>query len=612
MTGVETMTQLGRYRIERELGRGGMSVVYRGVDPALGRTVAVKVLHPHLAARAEARERFAREARAVARLDHPNIVAVYDYAPPESERSYLVTEFIDGPNLRTALEGGPLKRPEVAALLMAPVFDALDHAHTLGIVHRDVKPENIMLRPDGQPVLVDFGIAQLIDMDTLTQTGTMLGSPAHMAPEIIDGADADGRADIFSAATVLYWLTCGALPFTASSPAALFRRILECRFEPVLQRTPSAGRGLARLIEQCLERDPARRPQRASEVAERLRALLAEVGLTESAAELSRWSVDRVAYEAALGVRIIPPLLFAARAAVEAKKHARAADMLDRVLAIDDRHAEAQTLLGRLERRDQRRRLLRGVALGAATATVIAGVVWGVSALVHPSSTDDLADVPEVGDASRQASAAAPASTATSAAPSPVTPSSPPPSKPTAASESKPRNPASTPPRLRPSPSSPRDPTSNRPSREVLVPFRADLWNAEVLVDGVRRGYLYEVRGAGGLRMPAALHDVEFKHPACAPDVRRLDLSAAPDVAPPVLFRCTPLPARLRIVSQRSLPVRNASTGELLGQTNADLSVPMPALRLELALTVGEPGGSLESFSVRLAAGTTTTETLRF
>ena len=144
------------------------------------------------------------------------------------------------------------------------------------------------------------------------------------------------------------------------------------------------------------------------------------------------------------------------------------------------------------------------------------------------------------------------------------------------------------------------------------MPFRADLWNAEVVVDGVRRGYLYEVRGAGGLRMPAAQHDVEFKHPACAPDVRRLDLSAAPDVAPPVLFRCAPLPARLRIVSAKTLPVRNAATGELLGQTNAELTVPMSALRLELALTVGEPGGSLEALSVRLAAGTTTTETLRF
>ena len=611
MTGVETMTQLGRYRIERELGRGGMSVVYRGLDPALGRTVAVKVLHPHLAARAEARERFAREARAVARLDHPNIVAVYDYAPPESERSYLVTEFIDGPNLRAALEGGPLKHPEVAALLMAPVFDALDHAHSLGIVHRDVKPENIMLRPDGQPVLVDFGIAQLIDMDTLTQTGTMLGSPAHMAPEIIDGADSDGRADLFSAATVLYWLACGALPFTASSPAALFRRILECRFEPVLQRTPAAGRGLARLIEQCLERDPAKRPQRASEVAGRLRSLLAEVGLTDGAAELARWSADRVAYEAVLGVRLIPPLLVAARAAIESKKHARAADLLDRVLAIDERHTEAQALLGRLERRDQQQRLLRGVVWGAATAAVIAGSVWAIGALSRPSSTAN-EDAPpaaaELAPAPIQATEAT-APTEPPAARRPAIGSS------ASVSSTSPltaRTAASAPPRPRPPASTPRPPPSARPAREVLVPFRADLWNAEVLVNGERRGYLYEVRGAGGLRIPAAVHDIEFKHPACATDVRRIDLSAAPDVAPPILFRCAPLPARLRVVSGRNLPVRNASTGELLGQTNVDLSVPMPALRLELALTIGELGGSLESLTVRLAAGTTTTETLRF
>ena len=120
-------------------------------------------------------------------LRHPHIVEVFDYASPQSDDSFIVTEYVDGPNLRDFAEEHPISQPEVALLLMVPIIDALDRAHQAGIIHRDVKPENIMIRGDGSPVLLDFGIAQMIDMPTLTATGTMLGSPAHMAPEVIDG-----------------------------------------------------------------------------------------------------------------------------------------------------------------------------------------------------------------------------------------------------------------------------------------------------------------------------------------------------------------------------------------------------------------------------------------
>jgi serine/threonine-protein kinase len=602
----DSLVTLGRYRVERELGRGGMSVVYRGFDPALSRVVAIKVLHPHLASRPEARERFAREARAVARLDHPNIVAVFDYAPPDSERAYIVTEYIDGPTLRSAIEPRPLTRPEIGALLMIPVFEALDHAHHAGIVHRDVKPENVMLRGDGQPVLVDFGIAQLIDMETLTQTGTILGSPAHMAPEVVDGADADGRADLFSAATVLYWLVCGVLPFTGPNPAALFRRILECKFDPVLHRKPTAGRGLARLIEQCLERDPRKRPDRGRDVADRLRALLAEVGITQIDAELAAFARDRSGYERDFGPRIIPPLLAAATTALEQGHAARAADLIDRVLGIDEQRPEARALLARLERTERRGRAVRGTGL----VVLLGGAIAAASVVLPPLFID--AETPvEVVDT-------VPTPTLDVTAPTTVAPSAaaaPPPARPSSAATVAPSVSPSAGPSRPPRPARPRElvsAPSSVPGRPVRVPFQADLWNTEVFVDGARHGYLYEVRRNGGILLSPGRHEVTFKHPACESSPRALEVPADKETMPPVVYRCSPLPARLRVASNRTFAVRRASTGELLGQTNAEILIPLTALREDLRLTVGEPGGSLQTREVRLAAGTTTTETIEF
>ncbi|MCB9538006.1 MAG: serine/threonine protein kinase [Myxococcales bacterium] len=368
--------RLGRYTLDDEIGRGGMAVVYRATDPVLERKVALKVLHPHLASREDARARFSREARAVARLQHPHIVEVFDYAPPESDRAYIVTEYIDGPTLRGFVERHPVRFPEVAALILVPVCEALGRAHEAGIVHRDVKPENIMIRPDGTPVLMDFGIAQMVDMDTLTATGTMLGSPAHMAPEVIDGARVDHRSDLFSVGTVLYWLVCGALPFTAPNPAALFRRILEGRYDPVLQRRPHAGRRVARLIEQLMALDPAERPQSASEVADGLRALLDEVGIHDVDAELEAFFGDPEVYQDGLARRLLTAYVTGARRALDAKLTGRALDFIDRALALDDQDEAARALLARVERGRRRGAVVRGAA--AARCWCSPGWAWAL------------------------------------------------------------------------------------------------------------------------------------------------------------------------------------------------------------------------------------------
>ena len=214
-----------RYRLDEQVGQGGMAVVWRGWDLKLRRTVAVKVLHPHLNARPEIRLRFDREARAVARLHHPFILEVYDFS---ADDSYLITEFIRGHTLRAFADVHPFDPPELAAACLLPIAEALEHAHAAGVVHRDLKPENVMVRDDGVVKLTDFGIAALLDPDEkFTVTGSILGSPSHLAPETIEGKRAEPRADLFSFGTILYWLSCGQLPYQAPSPAALLRNILE-------------------------------------------------------------------------------------------------------------------------------------------------------------------------------------------------------------------------------------------------------------------------------------------------------------------------------------------------------------------------------------------------
>lgn len=610
-----TPQRLGRYEIDREIGRGGMSVVYRARDPALGRTVALKVLHPHLASRAESRERFEREAQAVARLHHPSILEVFDFAPPDSERAYIVSEFIDGPTLRAFIDEHPLRRTEVAALLAVPLFEALDHAHEAGIVHRDVKPENVMIARNGLPILMDFGIAQLVDMETLTQTGTILGSPAHMAPEVVDGQNVTARADVFSAGTVLYWLVCGVLPFTGPNPAALFRRILECRFDPVLQRRPTAGKPLARLIEQCLQRDPGDRPQRARVVAEALRGQLAEAGLSDVPKELAAYFDHPAAYEDALPARVIPPYLASAERALAAQQTARALDFLDRVLALDETHPAARALLARIERGHRRRRFVLGMLGGAATVAAAAAVITLWPPPAPPRLPDGPPDV--VAPATARPTGPPVPSAPASATMNPTTPPEAPSTAPTTAPGTTAPPPApitaarpsrSQPPRTAP----PSEAVVTPPARPVRVDVRADLMSSQVFVDGARHGYMYEVKRADGLLLAPGQHIVDIRHEACERLTLPVVIEPGQERVPPIVARCSPLPARLRVVSNKDAPVRRKSDGQLLGQTNVDIEVPMGALRQALRLTIGEPGVSLQTRDVSLAAGKTTTETVDF
>jgi eukaryotic-like serine/threonine-protein kinase len=211
----------GRYQLEEPVATGGVAIVWRAHDVSLDRSVAVKLLHPHLAGDQTTVERFRREAQTAARFTHPNAVTIYDTGQ-EDDLVYLVMEYIAGPSLRDLLRRtGPLD-PQIVAALGEQVASALGQAHKGGFVHRDVKPGNILFTTEGVPKVTDFGIAKAVghEQENLTTPGTIIGTAAYLAPEQLEGADVDARADVYALGVVLYECLTGEAPFQGDTPTA--------------------------------------------------------------------------------------------------------------------------------------------------------------------------------------------------------------------------------------------------------------------------------------------------------------------------------------------------------------------------------------------------------
>jgi len=268
---------LSGYRLLELLGAGGMAQVYRAVATD-GSPVAVKVLYPHLTADPGFVARFEREAAAAAELDHPHIVHILDHGA-DGELSYLVMELVDGPSLRSVLaeRTEPLS-PQEAVPLIAAVAEALDHAHRRGVVHRDVKPSNILLRGGrlDDPVLTDFGVARMVEATVSTASGTVLGTPTYMAPEQGQGEPGDARSDIYALGVVLYELLLGQPPFAAESPYALILRHIHTPPPAPRAIRPDLPRSLEAAVMQALAKEPAARYASAAEFADALRQSLEE------------------------------------------------------------------------------------------------------------------------------------------------------------------------------------------------------------------------------------------------------------------------------------------------------------------------------------------------
>jgi eukaryotic-like serine/threonine-protein kinase len=255
------------FLIEREIGRGGMGVVYRGVDVKLDRPVAIKVLPESLADSADVRERFLREARTAAKLSHPNIVPIYR-ADDIRGVVFIVMAFVDGESLADRLASrGVLPERELLPILH-DVAAALDHAHSLGVVHRDVKPENILIeRATGRALVTDFGIARVAEAKPLTATGQVLGTVHYMSPEQISGEPVDGRSDLYSLGVVAFRALTGRLPFDNEAASAVLVAHVVKPAPKVRDVSPDAPRALAEIIDRALAKDASARCPAGSSMA---------------------------------------------------------------------------------------------------------------------------------------------------------------------------------------------------------------------------------------------------------------------------------------------------------------------------------------------------------
>lgn len=247
----------GRYRIDSLIAEGGMAKVYRGTDQSLGRTVAIKVLSAHLAGDAQFVARFQAEAKAAASLDHPNVVRVFDTGA-EGDRHYIVMQYVKGPTLAELLARDGALNQRSAVEVAARVCDALAAAHRLGIVHRDVKPGNIMLEDSRTVKVMDFGIAKTA-MGGLTQAGDVLGTAAYLSPEQARGDAVDLRSDIYSLGCVLYQMLTGRVPLPGDSLLEVANRLATQSPLPPSDLNPAVGAALDEVVMRALEKDPGRR-----------------------------------------------------------------------------------------------------------------------------------------------------------------------------------------------------------------------------------------------------------------------------------------------------------------------------------------------------------------
>jgi eukaryotic-like serine/threonine-protein kinase len=253
----------GRYRLERPLGHGGMASVFAARDTGLDRAVAVKLLAENLAGDEELRKRFLREARLAARLSHPNVVSVFD-AGEDDGRPYIVMELVEG---ETLAERGRVPLVEARALAVQAAR-GLAQAHDAGLIHRDIKPGNLLVRVDGTLKIADFGIARAAETTALTQAGTVLGTAAYLAPEQALGEEVTPAADVYSLGAVLYELLTGRPPFEFDSLADLAEQQRAMAITPVRELAPQVSRDLEDLVMRCLARNPAYRPSAAELVQE--------------------------------------------------------------------------------------------------------------------------------------------------------------------------------------------------------------------------------------------------------------------------------------------------------------------------------------------------------
>lgn len=262
--------QIGRYRVEREIGRGGMGVVYEGTQVTLDRRVAIKMLASHLAD-ADSSARFQREALTLAKLAHPNIIHIYDVEEFQGSQ-FIIMEYVGGGSFGDLLEGSPVLPPDRVVGVLAPVLGGLAAAHEKGIVHRDIKPDNILFSDSGRPKLTDFGIAHMRGANSKTRTGVMLGTPYYMSPEQARGRPVTPASDLYAVGVVMYEALTGRVPFVAEDAVSVALMHVQDDAEPIENVRPEVPTGLCEVVRRAMAKDPADRFESAAAMEDALLA----------------------------------------------------------------------------------------------------------------------------------------------------------------------------------------------------------------------------------------------------------------------------------------------------------------------------------------------------
>ena len=366
--------KFGRYRVLKELGRGAMGIVYLAEDTELARKVAVKMIS--LTGGKEERDaheaRFRQEARAAGGIGHPSIITIYDVGR-EGDIAFIAMELVEGRELRELIREGGLT-PSQAIELAALVADGLAYAHAHGVIHRDVKPGNIMVLGDGRVKVMDFGIARLQQPTIKTQTGVLLGSPQYMSPEQISGNEVDGRADIFSLGVVLYEMLTGLKPFDATDLSQVLFWVVNMPAKAPSERRPGLPAVVDYIIARALKKKPEERYANAAEFAADLRRCLPEVRAAEAAIR-DRASAGDTAPQ---GVSTLP--LADERLELRASRHFDSREALER-LSVVPRDAGTHSRGGwtvpisKARRRVDRSTLILGATYGMAILLAVAIVV---------------------------------------------------------------------------------------------------------------------------------------------------------------------------------------------------------------------------------------------
>jgi len=588
------LRKLEKYEVLDEIGHGGMATVYRARDTSLDRLVALKVLHPHLQRTAEARARFAREAKSVAKLRHPHILEIYDYSGERSDATYIAAELLTGPTLKDFVLKHKDVPPEIAACIALQLADALDEAHAKGVIHRDVKPENVLIHEDRCVKLTDFGIAHMVDTHTFTATGQILGSPGHMAPEQVEGGTCDVRSDVFSLGTVLYFCATSRLPFIGRNPHHLLKLLLEGDYPDPLRVRPVMGSSLAEIMNKALARAPGDRYQSAAEMAGDLRAFLAEMRIESPDETLARYLADPNEVAQELRERSLRTLLAIGASAVKAGDVPKAQAVLSRALALDDGNDRALKLLSSLGRRRRRNMMIAvAAAVLALAAASVASVAWIRGEAVSP--TTSARGIPGTTDAS--APARSEGSPAIESEPSADERS------PAAQSNAQRGNDAA---------SAPVDTSRNAVSHGWRwVVFRPSPPNVSISVDGGRlKPYGPEFQR---VRLKAGTHTfrVVGAEDCCRERVIRKRIpGGARDFELPLKLRYKPATLYLKGPTPADATVQITLPGnrKVTGRIREILRIPMRSLQASAQVQIRAPGYRVYKSVVRLRAGGDMTE----